>query len=100
MHFEEVGDFDAIDRGYRRAAPFGLEGEPTVPGADIENTRPVQVFGQAKLSPAGIEDLQAVVALDAFARRQFEAVIPAFFRDFFAEVGTSQRCLVSATQCS
>src|SRR5260370_30908638 len=100
MHFEEVGDFDAIDRSHRRATPFGFEGEPAVPGPDIEHAGPRQVFWQTELSPAATENFQAVIAFNSFAGGQFEAVIPALFRDFFAEVFAAQRSLVSATQCS
>jgi hypothetical protein len=58
------------------AAALCFEGEPSIPGADIEQTGSGKIFGKGKLRPSMLEVVEGQEALDN-ARRQFHAVIPA-----------------------
>jgi hypothetical protein len=51
MNIEEIGDFDAVDGDDFGAAAFGLEAEPAVPRAGVENALAGEVGGDRILAP-------------------------------------------------
>jgi hypothetical protein len=88
---EEVLDLDAIDGHHLRSAALRLEAEPAVPGADVEHAAAAQVGRQGKPGVAALEDFEGVVAFDADAAGQFEAVIPALFGQLLAKIPAAAR---------
>ncbi len=79
VHFAEPRIIPTVDGDNMRAAALEFEGEPAVPGADIEGALAGQIGWNGELRDARLLRVEAVDALDQRSIRQFETMPPALF---------------------